>query len=138
MIIKPCSRCKKFIPYGSTYCPECAPIVEAEREARLRESRLKGNREYNKKRDPKYSRFYNSTEWRVLSRARLQHDGYKCVKCGKIASEVDHIKPIQTPEGWELRLDHDNLQSLCIGCHNEKHERFKKRRPRGLYACERV
>ena len=106
MLLKACNRCGNLIPYGSTYCKECTPIVEAEREARLRESRLKSNREYNKRRDPKYVRFYNSIPWRMLSAKRLQDDGYRCVECGKIASEVDHIIPIQTPEGWERRLDY--------------------------------
>jgi len=128
MLLKACNRCKKLIRYGAVYCEGCAPIVEKEREARLLESRRSSNRRYNKTRDPKYGRFYNSGEWRTLSRARLQADGYRCVKCGKIASEVDHIKPIQTPEGWELRLDWGNTRSLCIDCHNERHNRFIKKR----------
>lgn len=127
MLLKTCNRCGNLIPYGSPYCKTCTPIVEAEREARIQESRLKSNREYNKRRDPKYGRFYNSKEWRMLSQKRLQDDGYRCVKCGKIATEVDHIKAIQTPEGWELRLEYMNTQSLCVDCHNDKHERFKKR-----------
>lgn len=124
MLLKACNRCGTFIQYGSAYCTICRPIVEAEREAKRIEYNKASNRRYNKTRDPKYGRFYNSTDWRVLSRTRLQGDGYRCVKCGAIASEVDHIKPIQTPEGWELRLDYNNLQSLCIGCHNAKHKRF--------------
>ena len=127
MLLKSCHRCGKLISYGSPYCSICAPIVEAEREARRIEYSKASNRRYNAKRDPKYGRFYNSIEWRTLSAKRLQDDGYKCVKCGKIASEVDHIKPIQTPEGWELRLDYDNTQSLCLDCHNAKHERFRKK-----------
>lgn len=130
MLLKSCNRCGTLIQYGGVYCTVCKPIVEQEREARRLESNKASNRRYNKTRDPKYIRFYNSSEWKILSRKRLQDDGYKCVKCGKIASEVDHIKPIQIPGGWELRLDIDNLQSLCIGCHNEKHERFKKKQPR--------
>lgn len=128
MLLKSCGRCGDLIPYGSTYCPTCTPIVETEIEARLRESRLKSNKRYNKKRDPKYVRFYNSTDWKILSRKRLQDDGYRCVKCGAIASEADHIKPIQTPEGWELRLEYDNTRSLCLDCHNERHDRFKKKK----------
>lgn len=128
MLLKACNRCGNLIPYGSAYCKECTPIVEAEREARLLEAKREGHKRYNKTRDPKYGRFYNSNEWRILSRKRIQDDGYRCVKCGKIATEVDHIKPIQTPEGWELRLDYDNTQSLCIECHNMKHDRFKKRK----------
>lgn len=130
MLLKPCNRCGTLIQYGAVYCPVCAPIVEGEREARRRELSLESNRRYNKTRDPKYGRFYNSTDWRVLSRVRLQGDGYRCVECGAIASEVDHIKPIQTPEGWELRLDYDNLRSLCTRCHNKKHGRFNKKEKR--------
>lgn len=134
MILKSCNRCGNLIPYGSTYCKTCAPIVAEIREARIRESRRRSNREYNKTRDPKYGRFYNSKEWRILSHKRLQDDGYKCVLCGAIASEVDHIKAIQTPEGWELRLDYNNTRSLCLDCHNKKHKRFMKKdkRPRGV------
>lgn len=128
MLLKACNRCGNLIPYGSPYCKTCTPIVEAEREARLLEAKREGHKRYNETRDPKYGRFYNSNEWRILSRKRIQDDGYRCVKCGKIATEVDHIKPIQTHEGWELRLDYDNLQSLCIECHNMKHDRFKKRK----------
>lgn len=127
MLLKPCGRCRTLIPYGMSYCPKCEPIVKAEREARLEQSRRESNRRYNQKRDPKYLRFYNSKEWRVLSLSRLQYDNYKCVKCGAIASEVDHIKPIQIPGGWELRLDFNNTQSLCLDCHNKKHKRFIKR-----------
>lgn len=127
MLLKACNRCGNLIPYGSPYCKVCTPIVEAEKEAKRREYYLESNRRYNKKRDPKYGRFYNSKEWRMLSQKRLQDDNYRCVNCGKIATEVDHIKAIQTPEGWELRLDYNNTQSLCVDCHNDKHERFKKR-----------
>ena len=128
MLLKSCGRCGNLIPYGSTYCKECAPIVEAEKEARLRESRLKSNREYNKRRDPKYVRFYNSIEWRTLSAKYTQDKGYKCEVCKAMATQVHHIKAIQTPEGWELRLDYNNLKLLCTRCHNEEHERFKRRK----------
>lgn len=132
MLLKSCNRCGNLIPYGASHCSTCRPIVEAEREAMKAERMKEANRKYNKTRDPKYVRFYNSAEWRTLSRKRLQDDGYKCVKCGKIASEVDHIKPIQTPEGWELRLDYDNTRSLCLDCHNKRHKRFQKKTPKGV------
>lgn len=132
MLLKSCPRCGNLYSYGKSYCPTCLPIVEAEREARKAEAYKRANRKYNKTRDPKYGRFYNGIEWRTLSRKRLQDDGYKCVMCGSIASEVDHIVPIQTPEGWELRLDYDNTRSLCLNCHNERHNRFKKVRPKSL------
>lgn len=134
MLLKACKRCGNLISYGNVYCNTCKPIVEAEREKRRLEWSKESNRRYNKKRDPKYLRFYNSNDWRTLSQKRLQDDKYKCVKCGKIASEVDHIVPIQTSKGWEHRLDYDNTQSLCVTCHNIKHNRFKKKkRPKGYF-----
>ena len=127
MLLKSCGRCGNLIPYGATYCNTCKPIVEAEREARMRASKLESNKRYNKTRDPKYVGFYNSSEWRTLSAKYTQDKGFRCEKCGAIATEVHHVKAIQTPEGWERRLDSDNLELLCKACHNERHERFKKR-----------
>ena len=137
MLLKACNRCGNLIPYGSAYCSECAPIVEAEREARRAEAKRESDKRYNKTRDPKYTRFYNGIEWRTLSAKYTQDKGYRCERCGKMATEVHHVKPIQTPEGWELRLEYTNLELLCIGCHNDRHERFKKRmkyikRPKGV------
>ena len=130
MLLKACGRCGNLIPYGAAYCSKCLPIVQAEKEARIQETKRKGNREYNKTRDPKYVRFYNSVEWRTLSAKRLQDDGYKCAWCGRIATEVDHIEEIKTPEGWARRLDYDNTQSLCHTCHDKRHGRFKKKEKR--------
>jgi len=130
MLLKACNRCGNLIPYGATYCSTCKPIVQAEREARLQESRLKSNRVYNAKRDPKYTRFYNSIEWRTLSTKRLADDGYRCAWCKRIATEVDHIQEIQTPEGWERRLDYTNTRSLCHTCHDKRHGRFKTKEKR--------
>ena len=127
MLLKPCGRCGNLIPYGATHCSTCRPIVEAERAARIQASRLKSNRKYNATRDPKYTRFYNSIEWRSLSAKRLQDDGYRCLWCKKIATEVDHIIEIQTPEGWPKRLDYDNLRSMCHTCHDKRHGRFVKK-----------
>jgi len=132
MLLKDCKRCGVLIAYGAVYCRVCAPIVAEEREARARAYKLDSNKRYNKKRDPKYVRFYNSGEWRTLSAKRLQDDGYKCVLCKAIASEVDHIVPIQTPEGWERRLDYTNTRLLCLDCHNKRHNRFQKRKPKGV------
>lgn len=130
MLLKACNRCGNLIPYGATYCNECRPIVQAEREVRIRESRLKSNKAYNKTRDPKLTQFYNSIEWRTLSAKRLADDGYICAWCKGIASEVDHIQEIRTPEGWARRFDYSNLRSLCHDCHDKRHGRFVKKNKR--------
>jgi 5-methylcytosine-specific restriction endonuclease McrA len=100
----------------------------AEREARIKESKRASDRRYNQKRDPKYLRFYNSLDWRTLSAKYMQDKQYRCEKCKAMASQVHHKKAIQTPEGWELRLDYDNLELLCTSCHNKEHNRFVKRK----------
>lgn len=127
MLLKSCNRCGNLIPYGGGYCTRCKPIVEAECEARRVESKRESDKRYNKRRDPKYIRFYHSSEWRVLSTRYTQDKGYKCELCGRMATQVHHIKPIQTPDGWTRRLDYDNLELLCTKCHNDRHNRFKRR-----------
>ncbi len=124
MIYKICRKCKKIIEYPNTYCSECLEIVNKSRldMQKQRESN------YNKKRDPKYKTFYNSTPWKLLKEKKLQDTNYKCEHCGELAEEVHHIEPIQTESGWLRRLDYSNLESLCIECHNYRHNRFQKRK----------
>lgn len=131
MIVKLCCKCKKVIPYPNTYCPKCKTIAEQEYQSNKR----KWNRNYNKTRDPKYTKFYNSGEWRTLSEKFLSDEEYKCEECQKIkerdrkykpkiATEAHHIDPIQTESGWERRLDYTNLKAVCHAHHNEQHNRF--------------
>lgn len=130
MLLKACNRCGNLIPYGVPYCKGCTPIVEAEREARRVEVKREEYKRYNKRRDPKYTQFYNGVGWRTLSARYTQDKGYRCELCGQVGTEVHHVQPIQTPEGWERRLDYDNLELLCIVCHNKRHDRFMKQSKR--------
>jgi len=141
MLMKPCPRCKRMIEYGPTYCPTCKPIVEAERvEAQERKAAYRAkkyNKEYNQRRDPKVGAFYRSKAWKMTSRAKLQQCGFKCEGglpgCGRIACEVHHIKPLKTPEGWELRLEWSNLMGVCIQCHNILDGKtFKRKKDEGV------
>lgn len=134
--MKPCPKCKRLIPCGWSYCPDCKPIAEAEREAAREHNaeclRKRYNKRYNSRRDPKYMTFYRSKAWRAQSKAVLQAAGYQCQGrlpgCQSIACEVHHKKPIQTPEGWDLRLEWSNLEALCTACHNGRHpEKFKRK-----------
>ena len=133
MLLKPCGRCRKLISYPKRYCDTCAPVVEAERQERIKKS----NTRYNRKRDPKYLRFYASSDWKLMSKARMQAAGYRCEECGKLAVEVHHVVPIQTESGWERRLDWSNLKALCLGCHNKAHGRFSKRSSRNANSINR-
>jgi len=60
-------------------------------------------------------------QWRKLSERFRKHNPL-CVKCyerGRVepVKDVHHIKPIRTHP--ELRLEWDNLMSLCRECHDE-------------------
>lgn len=95
-------------------------------------------------------KFYNSREWRAMREAIKCRDNYECQECKrngrvsidmnelnkndrkKIALVVDHIKPLE--DYPELALDPDNLETLCVSCHNKKHGRyftwFKPKKPK--------
>ena len=122
-VLKPCPRCKNLIPAGLQYCSSCAPVVEAKRQEYREHNRAIKDKQYNRRRDPKYLQFYRSKEWRISSKAKMMEAEYKCELCGALAVEVHHKKPIQTSEGWNERLEWDNLQALCVGCHNKQHNR---------------
>lgn len=128
MLIKTCAKCGKVIQYPQTYCTACLAVVLAEREERQKEAKRKYDREYSKKRDKTFHKFYLSKDWKITSRAYMRDVGYRCEDCGSIATEVHHITPIQTTEGWDRRLDPDNLRAQCTTCHNDKHKRFVKRK----------
>lgn len=53
--------------------------------------------------------------WR---KAVLQRDDYTCRKCGRPATEADHI--INRAAAPALELDIDNGQALCKTCHQSK------------------
>ncbi|MBR5865715.1 MAG: HNH endonuclease [Alistipes sp.] len=126
MALHPCPRCKRLIPVGLQYCPDCRPQVEAELESRRAENLKKKTAAYNRKRSAKYRAFYTSKEWRTLSRSYLREAAYKCEahvhpECTGLAVEVHHKLPIQTEDGWQLRLEWDNLEAVCTKCHNVRH-----------------
>lgn len=136
-ILKPCPRCKSMMIYGPAYCATCAPAVRAEREAIREQNAQKRAAMYNRRRDPKYLAFYKSKDWKAQSRARLQYAGYRCeahlAGCQGLAVEVHHRKPIQTPEGWDKRLEWDNLEAVCTSCHNGRHpEKLQREAEEGV------
>lgn len=148
MAVHPCPRCKRLIPVGVSYCEACKPIAEAQAaeaiERRQAYKRAKYSKSYNQRRDPKYLQFYRSKEWRLLSRTKLQSCRYKCEAhldegCGRLAVEVHHIKPIKTPEGWEQRLEWENLQGVCTHCHNIlDNKTFKRKEEPGVIDLKKL
>lgn len=81
-------------------------------------------------------KFYKSKEWLLLRKEALMRDNYECQMCKakgkyKRAENVHHMKEIKTHP--ELALTLDNLQCLCVRCHNEVHDRLdkiEKRKPK--------
>lgn len=76
---------------------------------------------YNK--DYDNSGFYNSTAWRKTSRAYLLSQNYICERCGKPASICHHKHWLnsQNVSDPAVALSFDNLEALCIDCHNAEH-----------------
>ncbi|GAA0491235.1 HNH endonuclease [Salinibacillus aidingensis] len=81
-------------------------------------------------------KFYKSKAWRQLRLFVLERDNYECQECKrngyvKLADndkhkslDVDHIKELV--DYPDLAMDPDNLETLCIKCHNRKHGRYLK------------
>ena len=123
LVFKKCPRCGRVMPEGNgaTLCMECA---SNDPKSRVRERDYAA--EYAKRRDsenPIYRKFYRSKEWTLLSRKYAHDAGYRCEECGDIGTDVHHVMPIQTDEGWARRFDASNLRLLCVRCHNAAHGR---------------
>lgn len=69
------------------------------------------------------SSFYNSKAWKRTSRAYMLSQNYICERCGKPAVICHHKKWLDGSNVHDpsITLDHDNLEALCIDCHNAEH-----------------
>lgn len=70
--------------------------------------------------------FYKTTKWKKKRENVLRRDTYECRECkryGKttLANTVHHINPLETHA--HLRLETNNLLSLCNSCHEAMHIR---------------
>ena len=90
-------------------------------------------------------KFYDSREWKQLREAVKQRDNYECQPCKrngmvtidtnsysesakrkKIELVVHHIQELEHHPS--LALDIDNLETVCVDCHNREHGRlFEKK-----------
>lgn len=67
--------------------------------------------------------FYHSKEWRKCQAAFMQSKNYTCERCGQlalIAHHKIHISPANINDP-NITLNWDNLQALCLDCHNAEH-----------------
>jgi 5-methylcytosine-specific restriction endonuclease McrA len=74
------------------------------------------SKDENRRQHSSPGRIYGLRRWQMLRRRRLSLNPL-CVVCGQLATEVDHIQPIEDGgDPWSL----DNTQSLCASCHSSK------------------
>jgi 5-methylcytosine-specific restriction enzyme A len=93
-------------------------------------------------------KFYDSEEWKLIREEVKKRDNYECQECKrngyvtidtneysekakrkKIQLVVHHIKELE--DHPELALDMDNLETLCVNCHNRIHGRvFEPAKPK--------
>lgn len=79
-------------------------------------------------------KFYKSKAWRIKRKEILERDNNECQHCkskgyampGQMTKlDVHHKKHLE--DRWDLRLDDDNLVTLCGACHNLEHpEKLKE------------
>ncbi|MEC5422383.1 HNH endonuclease [Virgibacillus sp. C22-A2] len=93
-------------------------------------------------------KFYKSKDWEATRLIVLERDNYECQECkrqGKVYTDkhdpdkhkrldVDHIKDLE--DYPELALELDNLEVLCVKCHNRKHNRFMFQKKKNKWADE--
>ena len=67
--------------------------------------------------------FYNSKEWRKVSAAYMSSKLYICERCGKPAQICHHKQYLnaQNVQDPNIALNPENLEALCIDCHNAEH-----------------
>lgn len=68
-------------------------------------------------------RFYSSTVWRKTQAAFMASRHYTCERCGR-AARIVHHKVYITPQNIDdvnITLSWDNLEALCLECHNTEH-----------------
>jgi len=72
---------------------------------------------------PERQRLYASGEWKRVAQLVRKRDGNRCVRCDMGAPQlhVHHIKSFA--EYPDLRLDLENLTSLCPDCHHAEHRK---------------
>ena len=77
-------------------------------------------------------KFYNSAAWVKTSKAYAASRLFICERCGEPAKKyVVHHKRHLTPQNINdpaVALSWDNLQLLCLDCHNTTHYAKQKRK----------
>ncbi|EOP22019.1 HNH endonuclease [Bacillus toyonensis] len=90
-------------------------------------------------------KFYDCGEWKSIREPVKKRDNYECQECkrnGRVQTDtneysesakrkkiqlvVHHIKELEHHP--ELALDIDNLETVCVNCHNKEHGRVYEKK----------
>lgn len=77
--------------------------------------------------NPKVYKFYQSRTWKKCRDAYMSSKYYICERC-KNAATICHHKIHITSRNIDnpnITLSHDNLEALCLECHNKEHFKNK-------------
>jgi 5-methylcytosine-specific restriction endonuclease McrA len=103
-------RCNNLVSRGDRCCPECLPFLKE----KVRVYDVERNKEPGR-------RFLHSRTWRAIRMAKLSGDPL-CERCWAkskyVAARLVHHK-----DRDELNNLMENLESLCVECHNLEHPR---------------
>ena len=68
-------------------------------------------------------RFYNSKAWKRASQAYMKSKHYICERCGQPAAVCHHRSYLNEANYTDpaISLNFDNLECLCMACHNDEH-----------------
>ena len=72
----------------------------------------------------KAKKFYHSDKWKRTQKAYKSFKHGICERCGKPNAEIVHHKKYLNDERLnnpEYSLNWENLELLCINCHNKEH-----------------
>lgn len=104
------------------------------------------------KTDAQKKKFYKSAAWNKLRLQALERDNYECQECKRNGYvHVDSIKEQGKRKTIELNVHHkyeiekypklalmfDNLETLCLNCHNKIHDRVFGRTSKPRWDDER-
>lgn len=111
--LKQCKKCSALTRNVGGYCNEHI------------KDKSDTTKQYDKSRDDKYVKFYNSSQWKKLRAMIISRDNGLCICCLRegivsVADIVHHV--VETKSDWSKRLDSSNLISVCTSCHNEIHK----------------
>lgn|SRR6185312_4962485 len=73
-------------------------------------------------------KFYKSKAWRDCRASYITKVYGLCERCeapGDIVHHKEHINADNMNNSWVL-LNHENLELLCIACHNREHFKTRK------------